>query len=641
MSTVEKRTIDPASQKMLDRAAKEKMPTAWDRLASMQPQCGFGQLGVCCQVCEMGPCRVDPFGEGAQLGVCGANADTIAARNLLRKIAVGGAAHGNHGRTTAFTLQMAAEGQGDYVIKDEKKLRQTARYLGLDPEGKSPNELAKMVAQAALVQFGQQEGELAFLRRAPEPRQRIWREQGLAPRGVDREVVTALDQTHMGVDHDPVSLMKQGMRAALADGWGGSMIGTDIQDILFGSPEPLRAKTNLGAIKADKVNIIVHGHEPVLSEMIAEAARDPELLAKAKEAGAEGIQISGLCCTANEILMRHGVPSAGSFLHQELAVLTGAVDVLTVDVQCWMPSLKDLTEYFHTKLVTTSDRARQLGTDHIEFHESHALETAKAIVDLAIETYKKRDAARVEIPDEEIDLIAGFTAEYIYKLLGGTFRPSYRPLNNAIIEGRIRGIVGVVGCENPKVCQGEAHATLVRELIKNDVLVVTSGCSASALARVRLLQPESADEFAGKGLREVCEAVGIPPVLHVGACVDNSRILIACSNIVAEGGLGNDISDLPVAGAAPEWMSEKAITIGWYAVASGISVWFGDPLPIMGAPGLAQFATEDVEKMVGAKWGFEPDAEKMAAAIIEHLDRKREALKLKPMMYEVQDQAAG
>ncbi len=641
MSTAEKRSIDPAGQKMLDRAQKEKVPTAWDRLESMQPQCGFGQLGVCCTVCEMGPCRIDPFGEGAQQGVCGADADTIAARNLLRKIAAGGSAHSDHGRTTAMTLLQTSEGHGDYKIKDERRLRQVAAYLGIDADGKDTKTVAKAVAQAALSQFGNQEGELKYLARAPEARQRLWREHGLAPRGIDREVVTALHQTHMGVDADPVSLMKQGMRTALADGWGGSMIATDLQDILFGSPEPLRAKTNLAALKAEKVNIVVHGHEPVLSEMIAEAARDPELLQKAKDAGAEGIQISGLCCTANEILMRHGIPSAGSFLHQELAVMTGAVDVMTVDVQCWMPALKDMTEQFHTRLVTTSDRAKQLGTHHIEFHEEHALETAKEIINLAIDNFTSRQADRVEIPGEEVDMIAGFTAEYIYKMLGGRFRPSYRPLNNGIMEGRLRGVVGVVGCENPKVCQGYAHTELIRELIRNDVLVVTTGCSATAAAREQLLQPEMAAQMAGQGLQEICEAVGIPPVLHLGACVDNSRILIACSNMVREGGLGNDISDLPVAGVAPEWMSEKAITIGWYAVASGISVWFGDPLPILGAPGFAQFVTRDVERMVGARWAFEADPLECARQVIAHLDAKREALKLKPMMYEAQDQAAG
>ncbi len=641
MTAPDKRSIDPASQQMLARASAEKQTTAWDRLEKLLPQCGFGQLGICCTICEMGPCRVDPFGEGPQVGVCGANADTIAARNLARKIAAGCAAHSDHGRTAALTLLRAAEGGSDYRIKDERKLRQVAGYFGIDPAGKETLALARAVAQAALAEFGQQEGELKFLRRAPEARVKTWRELGLMPRGIDREIVAIVHQTNMGVDNDYQSILRQGMRTALADGWGGSMIATDIQDILFGSPEPIRAKTNLGVLKEDHVNVIVHGHEPVLSEMMVEAARDPELLAKAHAKGAQGIQVAGICCTANEILMRHGIPSAGSFLQQELAVMTGAVDVMTVDVQCWMPSLSQLSGLFHTKLVTTSDRAKAVGVEHIQFEEGRALEVAKQIIDLAIENYPNRDPSRIQIPDQKIDLIAGFTAEYVFKLLGGTFRPSYRPLNNGIIDGRLRGVAGVVGCENPKICQGFGHVEMIKELIQNDVLVISTGCSAIAAAREGLLQPETAFEQAGRGLQEICEAVGIPPVLHIGSCVDNSRILIACSNMVAEGGLGQDISDLPVAGAAPEWMSEKAITIGWYVVASGIYTVFGDPQPVLGAPNLAQFVLQDVERLVGAHYDFEADPIKAARMMIAHIDRKREALKLRPMMYQPQEKAAG
>ena len=641
MSSVEKRSVDPASREMLERAKSEKLDTAWDRLEAMQPQCGFGRLGICCTICDMGPCRVDPFGDGPKCGVCGADADTIAARNLLRRIVGGAAAHSDHGRTAAMTLLEAAEGGTDYTIKDEKKLRQVAGYFGIEADGKETLALAKEVAEAALAEFGNQTGELKFPLRAPEARVKRWRENGIMPRGIDREIVTSMHHTHMGVDADYRSFMRQGMRTALADGWGGSMIATDIQDILFGSPEPIRARTNLGVLKGDRVNLVVHGHEPVLSEMIAEASRDPELVAKAKAKGAEGIQISGMCCTANEILMRHGIPSAGNFLQQELAVMTGAVDLMTVDVQCWMPALSGLTEHFHTKLITTSDRAKQPGVEHIQFEEAQALEIAKQIVDLAIENYANRDSGRVQIPEQEIDLVAGFTAEYVFRLLGGTFRPSYRPLNNGIIEGRLRGVAGVVGCENPKQCEGYGHTEMIKELIKNDVLVVSTGCSAIAAAREKLLQPEIAFEMAGKGLQEICEAVGIPPVLHVGSCVDNSRILIACAQMVAEGGLGDDISDMPVAGAAPEWMSEKAITIGWYVVASGIFTVFSDPLPVLGAPNLTKFVTEDVEKIVGARWAFEADPVKAARLMIEHINEKREALKLRPMMYGVEDAAAG
>jgi len=634
MRTPEERSLDAASRQMLKRAADEGVSTSWDRWEAIEPHCGFGRLGICCVLCDMGPCRVDPFGEGAQAGACGATADVIAARNLARKIAAGTAAHSDHGRSVCHALLEAATGQSDYKIKDPKKLRVVAGRLGIAADGKGDLELAKAVGEACLAQFGQQEGELPFLRRAPKKRQDLWHEKGLAPRGIDREVVTLLHQTGVGVDADFRSMIAAGIRCALADGWGGSMVATDLQDVLFGSPQPIRAKTNLGVLGHNLVNVLIHGHEPVLSEMIVEAARDPELIAQAKAAGAEGINVAGICCTANEVLMRHGVPSAGTFLQQELAVVTGAVDAMVVDVQCWMPSLPEVAGHYHTKLITTSDRAKAPGVEHIQFEEKHALANAREIVSRAIEAFKERDPKRVMVPEQEVDLIAGFTAEYVHTLLGGRFRPSYRPLNDAIIAGRIRGVAGVVGCENVRSPEGAGHLGLIKELIKHDVLVVSTGCSALAAAREGLLVPEAAAQHAGRGLQEVCEAVGMPPVLHVGSCVDNSRILIACCEILAEGGLGEDISDLPVAGAAPEWMSEKAIAIGWYAVGSGIFTVFGHPQPVMGSENLHRYMVDEVEELVGAKYAFEPDPVQAAHVIIEHMNRKREALKLRPMMYE-------
>lgn len=631
------RTYDAAAQQMLDCAAEAGIETSWDRWDAMQPQCGFGKLGLCCRICNMGPCRIDPFGDGPQTGVCGADADTIAARNLVRMIAAGAAAHSDHGRDVAHTLLMAARGEtNDYSIKDEGKLRALASEYGIETGGKEVGKIAEEVAQIALSEFGQQQGELRFLERAPERRQKVWHEQATAPRAIDREIVQLMHITHMGVDNDYKSIISHGIRAALADGWGGSMIATDLSDVLFGGPKPIRAEVNLGILLEDQVNIIVHGHEPTLSEMIVEASRDPELVELAKQKGAKGITLGGICCTANEILMRHGIPIAGNFLCQELAILTGAVEAMVVDVQCVMPGLGELTRCFHTKLITTSPKCRFPGeVEHIEFDEEHALDVAKKIVRTAVENFPNRDKARVKTLGSKstAGLIGGFTAENAFQFLGGRYRASYRPLNNAIIEGRIRGLAGVVGCNNPNICHDMAHLEMTKELIKNDVLVVQTGCAAIACAKNGLLTPEGA-EFAGPGLREVCEAVGIPPVLHLGSCVDNSRILVALCNIIREGGLGEDLSDIPVAGAAPEWMSEKAICIGFYVVASGVFTVFGTPHPVMGAKNLANYITEEMEEQYGGKFAFEPDPIKAAHMMIDHINKKRAELKLRPMLSE-------
>jgi carbon-monoxide dehydrogenase catalytic subunit len=624
---------------MLGVAEKGGYSTAWDRWEAMQPQCGFGSLGICCRICNMGPCRIDPFGDGPQAGVCGADADTIAARNLVRMIAAGAAAHSDHGRDVAHTVLMTAKGEAEgYEIKDEVRLRALAQEYGIDVALKDKSKLAEEVAEKSFSEFGQQHGELAFLKRAPEKQRRNWREHNVVPRGVDREVVELMHATHMGVANDYKDILRIGTKAALADGWGGSMIATDLSDVLFGSPQPIRARLNLGILKKDEVNIIVHGHEPTLSEMIVVASRDPELLKLAKEKGANGITLGGICCTANEILMRHGIPIAGDFLQQELAVLTGAVDAMVVDVQCIMPGLTSLAGCFHTKLVTTSVKARfpENGTvQHIQFDEEHALEGAKRIVRTAIENFPNRKQDSVVIPSEKetSNLIGGFTAENTYHFLGGRYRATYRPLNNAIIEGRIRGLAGVVGCCNPNIKHNFAHIEMVKELVRHDVLVVQTGCSAIACAKVGLLAPEGA-AYAGKGLREVCEAVGIPPVLHVGSCVDNSRILIALCNVVKEGGVGESIDEIPVAGAAPEWMSEKAISIGFYVVASGVFTVFGTPMPVLGAEKLAAYMTSGMEADYGAMFAFEPDPIKAAHLMIDHINKKREALKLRPMLNE-------
>lgn len=624
---MKKKSIDKVMKPLLEKAEEDKVQICWDRLAFQEPQCGFGQLGICCRVCAMGPCRIDPFGEGAQAGVCGANADTIASRNFIRMIAAGAAAHSDHARGVAEVFLAAAKGEAPgYGIKDETKLLQLAMDLGVEIGSRDIQDIAREIGEIILGEFGKQKGELIFIKKAPLKRQKLWRELSVVPRGIDREIVEIMHRTHMGVDQDYKNLLRQGTCAALGDGWGGSMIATELQDILFGTPVPRVAKVNLGVLKEDQVNIIVHGHEPLLSEMIVVASQDKEMQNLAKEKGAKGINIAGICCTANEILMRHGVPIAGNMLQQELALVTGAVEAMVVDVQCVMQSLSTVSQCYHTEIITTSPKAKIPGAVHIQFEEHNALESAKEIVRRGIEKFPQRKGRKVYIPKEEIDLVAGFSHETITYMLGGMFRASYRPLNDNIINGRIRGVAGVVGCNNPKVTHDESHLVMVKELIKHDVLVLQTGCSAIACAKEGLMDSVKALDYAGDGLREVCETVGIPPVLHMGSCVDNSRILVAATAMVKEGGLGDDISDLPAAGAAPEWMSEKAISIGQYFVASGVFTVFGVTWPTLGSDNLTRYLFEEMEKELGGKWAFEPDPKKAAQLMIEHIDNKRKAL---------------
>ena len=628
--TNEERTSDPAAQEMLIRADELGLGTAFSRADDMAA-CNIGGAGMCCKQCGMGPCRLTKTG---QVGVCGATLDTIQARNLVRSIAAGSAAHSDHGRDMAFILKATANNEVEgYTIRDVAKLRNVASLYDIPIEGRSPNEIGNDLADLYISQFGQQRGEVVPIKRAPEKRQKLWREQGVVPRGVDREVVEALHRTHIGDDQDATHILQHAIRTGLADGWGGSMIATDISDILFGTPAPILGQANLGVLREDMVNVVVHGHEPTLSQMIVVASQDPEIIAYAKAAGAMGVNLSGICCTANEILMRQGIPAAGNFLHQELAILTGSVEAMVVDVQCIMQALVELASNFHTMIITTSPKVKIKGATHIEFDEHKALTIAKQILRTAIDNYKNRK--KTHIPNVREDLIPGFSHEYINYMLGGSYRSSFRPLNDAIMTGRVRGVAAIVGCNNPRSKQDYLHTYVTQELLKQDVLIVETGCGAIAAAKLGLLLGEAGLDKVGPGLREICETVGIPPVLHMGSCVDNTRILTVLTQMVAEGGLGDDIDQIPAVGLAPEWMSEKALAIATYCVASGAYVIFGGSSPVSGMPDrvddsdiVLKYISEGWEKLYGGKLEFIPDPDEMIRHTLEHIDKKRAALGL-------------
>ncbi len=602
----------------------QTVETVFDRAQNMKC-CPIGSSvsGICCKNCAMGPCRI----RDDKVGLCGATLATIAARNLARHIAVGAAAHSDHGRDMAMLLKEVAEGKAEGLrIKDEEKLLRFARNLGIKTEDREVKEIALDAANKALALFGQQEGEIDFISLAPKKRQEIWRKNKIVPRGIDREVVETLHRTHMGVDQDPENILDHALRNALSDGWGGSMIGTEITDIIFNTPEALPAKTNLGMLSEKDVNLVVHGHEPTLSEVIADLADDKKLVEYAKSKGAQGINVVGICCTANEVLMRQGVAPIGNFLSQELAIMTGSVDAMVVDIQCIMQSLAEVVKKYHTKLITSSPKCKIPGATHVPFEDRKIYDTAREIIKMAIDNYSNRKD--VKIPNITSDLVAGFSHEYIRYMLGGRFRQSLRPLNDGIIDGRIQGVVAIVGCNNARHVQDKYHNYLTKEFIKRDYLVVQTGCGAISSAKCGMLMPE-AYELAGDGLKSICEAVGIPPVLHLGSCVDNSRILTVVSEVLAEGGLGEDVSDLPAAGIAPEWMSEKALSIGAYFAASGVYVLFGgEPIPVISSQEVVNIMTEGWDKKYGGKLEYVPDVEQILEKVINHIQAKRKALKI-------------
>ncbi len=617
-------TICEATAQMIIKARKDGVETAFERAAAMKA-CPIGADSACCKHCSMGPCRLNAKAPYDKVGVCGADIDTIQARNFARMIAAGCAAHTDHGMSMLDLFREVVNGEiTDYRIKDPIKLEKVAASVGIETQGKSTKEIALELYAELERTYTQVNGEIPFAKRVPEKTLELWRKHNIVPRGAMREIMEIMHRTHMGVDQQYENIMKQCSRTALADGWGGSMVATEISDILFGTPSPVAIEVNMGVLKEDQVNIIVHGHEPNLFESMIESVNEPTLIQAAKDAGARGLNLVGMCCSGAEVLVRHGIPHAGNFMSTEAVLVTGAVDAMAVDVQCIKQGLSKVAECYGTPLITTNPRCHIEGAEHIEFHENKPKECTDDIVIKAISRFKNRKAA-VEIPKIVNTGVHGFSHEYIQYMLGGSFRGSYTPLNDNIINGRIRGVAGVVGCTNPRVKQDWVHVELVKELIKNDILVLQTGCSQIALTKAGLTTPEAA-HLAGPGLQEVCETVGMPPVLGIGSCVDNSRILIAASEMVATGGLGASIADLPAVGAAPEWMSEKAISIGHYFVASGVYTVFGATFPIVEGTKWHKLLFDGLEGMGFGKWGFAKDPYEMAALMIAHIDKKRKAL---------------
>lgn len=615
-------TIDLNSQVMLEKAERDGVETMYDRKLGFKSQCGFGLQGTCCRICAAGPCRITPK---TPLGICGADEHVIVGRNFARMVAAGTAAHSDHARGIAHTLSIASR-DGNYTIKDEVKLIDLAKEWGVETEGRDIYDIGHEVADIALMEFGKPHGTLNFLSRAPKARQEIWKRYSLAPRAIDREIATLMHSTHMGCTADIDSLIDISMRTSLADGWGGSMIGTIFSDILFGTPTVRQSEANLGVLEESKVNIILHGHEPSLSEMIVMASEDPELLALAKEVGAEGINLAGMCCTGNEVTMRHGVKTAGDFHQQELAIITGAVEAMIVDVQCIFPALAKVADCYHTKFITTSPKAKISGSTYIEFSEETALNDAKNIVREAILNFKNRDKEKVLIPELKSSTTVGFSERAIVGQLDRVVNShidqpgTVKPLVDCLKSGVLRGVVGVVGCNNARSVSNKAHMEIMKELIKNDILVVTTGCGASAAGKHGLLTKE-ARQLASKGLATVCELVDIPPVIHLGSCVDCSRILQVVSDVANF--LDMDMSEIPVAGVAPEWMSEKAVAIGTYVVASGIDTYLGIMPPVAGSDKTVEILTNTLKDKVGATFTVNEDPIALAQTIIADIEKKR------------------
>ena len=629
------RSISADSVLLLEKAKATGVETAWDRYEAQLPQCGFGETGLCCRHCLQGPCRIDPFGAtGPKFGICGANADVIVARGLARNIAAGTASHSAHAKHLAHTLLKYSRGQApDYDIRDEEKFFAVLDRVGIARDGKSTAELAGELARLALDEFSEREEPPVWLKTTVTPdRMALLEKFGLVPPGLDSGVAEVMHRTTNGVDADAVNILLGGIKCAIGD-YTGMYLATDLSDILFGTPSPVVAQANLGTLKENAVNVAVHGHNPVLSEIIvaqAEMMREEAVAAGA----AEGINLVGICCTGHEVMMRHGIPTATNSLSQELAILTGALDAAVVDYQCIMPSLPFVDGY-HTEVITTMPIAKIAGATHIEFEEEKAGETAAEILRLAIEAFKKRDPGRVDIPPVVNDAVAGLSAEAIIKVLA-LVNPEdpLRPLIDNIVNGNIQGVCLFAGCNDVKVTQDKMFVDLVKELAAANILILCTGCAAGSFARHGLLTPAATEKYAGEGLKAVLTALGeaaglggpLPMALHTGSCVDNTRAAGIATAIANK--LGVDVSQLPVVATAPEAAMEKAVSIGTWAVAMGLPTHVGVVPPVTGSPLVVEVLTETAKDLLGGYFIVEPEPKAATAKMVAAIQERRQGLGL-------------
>lgn len=632
------KSMDKATLEMAGRAERAGISVVWDRFERQLPQCGFGESGLCCRNCMQGPCRIDPFGEGAQEGICGANRDTMVARGLARAVVGGTASHSSHAKHLAHTLLKAAQGEApDYPIKDEAKLKGIAQKFGIEHDDDRPvAAIATDVARLALAEFSEKETPLGWAAaNVTQARVEAYVKHGVVPTGIDSIIAEMMHRTTYGVDAEPVNLLLGAVKCALAD-FAGCHLATDLSDILFGTPSPGMTTANLGVLKKEAVNIALHGHNPLLSDMIVQAAADAGLNDRARVAGAAaGINLVGVCCTGNEMMMRHQIPMATSSVSQEMAVLTGVLDAMVVDYQCIMPALAGLCDCFHTRLITTMPIAKISNAVHIPFEEKNALAIGTRIIEEAIKAFGKRDADKIDLPDIRSDAMAGFSSEAIIAALAQVnLEDPLKPLIDNIVAGNIYGICLFAGCNTVKVAQDRNYIEMVKILARQNVLVLATGCAAGAFARQGFMTPAATQEYAGDGLKAVLGAVGeavgldgpLPLVLHMGSCVDNTRaadVAVAVANK-----LGTDLDKLPVVASAPEPVTEKAVAIGTWAVAAGLPTHLGVVPPVLGSPMVTEVLTSTIKDLFGGYFIVETDPVLAADKLIAAMADRRKGLGL-------------
>ncbi|MGI6684522.1 MAG: anaerobic carbon-monoxide dehydrogenase catalytic subunit [Bacillota bacterium] len=619
-------------EEMVKRIREDGMSNVFDRYALQEKiRCKFCLEGVSCKFCSQGPCRISVKG-GQDKGVCGIGADAMAIRTLLLQNIMGAGTYSHHAYEAYRTLRATGEGKTPFSIKDPNKLKWMCQQVGIDTN-QDQNKMAIALADFLENEMGKDAKDPSVMveKFAPKKRKEVWRKLGIYPSGVVHEEQNCVASCLTNVDGDYVSLALKALRLGLATIYT-AQIGLEmVQDILYGTPTPHEVNVDLGIMDPDYVNIVFNGHQPWVGVATLEKAKLAEVQERAKAAGAKGLRIVGSIETGQELLQRFPVNDVfvglmGDWITIEPLMATGTVDVIAMEENCSPPVMDQYAEKYQVTLVSVSNIIGVPGLKHkMLYHPEDVSGMADRLIELAIENFKKRKEKNIvpKVPKNIQKAIAGFSTEAVLGALGNKLDP----LVDVISAGKIKGVVALASCSTLRNGPQDWNTVnLVKELINKDILVVSAGCGNHALEVAGLCNLDAV-KLAGSGLQEVCNLLKIPPVLSFGTCTDTGRISMLVTALADH--LDVDISDLPIAVTAPEWMEQKATIDGVFAVAYGAYTHLSPTPFVTGAPNLVKLLTEDVEGLTGGKIALGDDPKEVADGIEAHINKKRKGLGLK------------
>jgi carbon-monoxide dehydrogenase catalytic subunit len=602
------------------------METSHHRVEKQSTKCGFGLQGVCCRLCANGPCRITP---NAPRGICGADADTIVARNFLRAVASGSGCYIHVVENTALNLKKTAQAKGTF--RGMESLEHLAEIFGI--EEADVYKKAEKIADAVLADLYKPEYvEMELTEKvAYAPRVARWKELGIMPGGAKSEVFKGVVKCSTNLNSDPLDMLVDCLRLGISTGIYGLTLTNLLNDVLLGQPQLRLAPVGLRVINPDYINIMITGHQHTIFVDLQDKLISPEAVAKANAVGAKGFKLVGCTCVGQDLQLRGALypevfdGHAGNNYTSEAVLATGAIDAVLSEFNCTLPGIEPICDELKIKQICLDDVAKKSNAELMKFDFEHREEQSEKIIDKVIEAYaERRGIVPLNLfPEHGNDnTLTGVSEGSLRNFLGG----NWKPLIDLIVAGKIKGIAGIVGCSNLTAGGHDVlTVALTKELIARDIIVLTAGCSSGGIENCGLMTPEAA-ELAGPNLREVCKSLGIPPVLNFGPCLAIGRLEIVATEIAAE--LGVDLPKLPLVLSAAQWLEEQALADGCFGLALGLPLHLGLPPFVTGSDVAVKVLTEGMKSLTGGQVIINPDAKESADILEKIIMEKREGLNI-------------